>query len=57
MQISNKDADWILSQISYTELTDWEDEFITSISNQRAQGKDLSEKQLAKLNSIWEKQS
>lgn len=36
-------------------LSDWECEFVSSISKQLADGKSLSIKQLAKLEMIWER--
>lgn len=35
-------------------LSDWECEFIDSISNQIDEGRDLSEAQIDKLEEIWE---
>jgi len=35
--------------------TDWERDFIKSIQKQNAEGKDLSQKQVARLDEIWEK--
>lgn len=36
-------------------LSDWERGFIDSLSNQLSKGRTLSEKQVDKLNSIWER--
>jgi hypothetical protein len=36
-------------------LSDWERGFIDSLSSQLAKGRTLSERQVDKLNSIWER--
>ena len=36
-------------------LSDWERTFISTISDQLNRGKDLTDKQADKLNSIWQK--
>ncbi len=36
-------------------LSDWECEFIDSIRNQIDEGRDLSERQIEKLEDIWKK--
>jgi hypothetical protein len=38
-----------------SKLTDWEREFVDSISRQLAQGRALSEKQADRLDAIWER--
>ena len=38
-----------------SKLSDWERSFIDSLENQLANGRALSEKQVARLDEIWEK--
>lgn len=56
MSKHDEHADMIADCERWSEkLTDWELQFIDSISRQVAQGRALTEKQAEKLDAVWER--
>ena len=57
MFIGQKEAAFIIEELEKisAKLTDWETDFVDSISDQLGEGKKLSNNQLETVNNIWEK--
>lgn len=55
-ELTPQAIDYILEHIVVEELTDWEQGFVTSVSNQWERRRSLSEAQRLKLGEIWDRQ-
>ena len=55
MLYTDKECDFILTQLNDSYLTEWEQTFVNSIREARKQGRRLSIKQIEVLSRIWDK--
>ena len=59
MLYTQKECDFLIRQIQHqaSQLTAWEESFITSVFSRRLQGFDLTPKQIETLSKIWDRLS
>lgn len=56
-ELTDKAIDYIVSEMNVDQLTEWEQQFFESVSEQWTRRRSLSEKQKEVLGKIWDKQA
>jgi hypothetical protein len=56
-EMTDKAIDYIMTGMNIDQLTEWEQQFFESVSDQWTRRRNLSEKQKEILGNIWDKQA